>query len=63
MTYTMKIETFSGLVKTVALPSKGAVAQFVNTYAEQLPVGISVKVSCDVLGVRGVLRGKSLVSK
>jgi hypothetical protein len=25
-----------------------------------LPVGISVKMSCDALGVRGTLRGKAL---
>ena len=59
MTYTMKLETFSGEVKTIALPSKGAVAQFISTYPQQLPVGISVKVSCDALGVTGTLRGKA----
>ena len=61
MTYTMKLETFSGEVKTIALPSKGAVAQFVNEYPNKLPVGISVKVACDSLGIRGTLRGKALV--
>ena len=60
MTYTMKIETFNGSVKTISLPSKGAVAQFVSTYPNQLPVGVSVKVSCDLLGIRGVLKGKAL---
>lgn len=59
MTYTIKLETFNGSVKSVALPSKGAVAQFINTYPQQLPVGISVKMSCDVLGIRGTLRGLS----
>jgi len=61
MTYTMKLETFSGEVKSIALPSKGAVAQFISTYPEKLPVGISVKVACDALGIRGTLRGKALV--
>ena len=61
MTYTMKIETFGGSVKTISLPSKGAVAQFVSTYPSQLPVGVSVKVSCDMLGIQGTLRGKALV--
>lgn len=56
--YAVKIETFSGEVKTISLPSQGAVAQFINTYPTQLPVGISVKISCDALGVRGTLRGK-----
>ena len=61
MTYTVKLETFNGAVKNINLPSKGAVAQFINTYPSQLPVGVSVKVACDVLGVRGTLRGKGLV--
>ena len=59
MTYTIKLETFNGAVKTITLPSQGAVAQFINTYPNQLPVGVSVKVACDVLGVRGTLRGKA----
>ena len=57
--YNVKLETFSGEVKTISLPSRGAVAQFVNNYPNQLPVGISVKIACDSLGVRGVLRGKA----
>jgi hypothetical protein len=61
MTYTVKLETFSGEAKSIALPSKGAVAQFISTYTEKLPVGISVKVACDALGVSGTLRGKALV--
>jgi len=59
MSYTVKLETFTGSVKTISLPSKGAVAQFINTYPTQLPVGVSVKLSCDALGVRGTLRGKA----
>ena len=61
MTYTVKLETYNGSVKNINLPSKGAVAQFINTYPNQLPVGVSVKVSCDMLSVRGILRGKALV--
>ena len=57
MTYTINLETYNGSVKKINLPSKGAVAQFINTYPNQLPVGVSVKVACDVLGVRGTLRG------
>lgn len=57
MTYTVNLETFNGSVKKIALPSKGAVAQFISQYPQTLPVGISVKVSCDALGVRGTLRG------
>lgn len=60
MTYQVKLETFSGEVKTISLPSRGAVAQFISTYPKQLPVGISVKFDCDLLGVRGTLRGEKL---
>ena len=59
MTYTIKLETFSGEVKKIALPSQGAVAQFINEYPNTLPVGVSVKLSCDALGVAGTLRGKA----
>ena len=55
--YKVNLETFSGTVKTISLPSKGAVAQFISQYPQTLPVGISVKISCDALGVRGTLRG------
>jgi hypothetical protein len=57
--YKLNLETFNGTVKTISLPSKGAVAQFISTYPTQLPVGVSVKVACDSLGIRGTLRGTS----
>jgi hypothetical protein len=57
MTYTVTLETFSGSTKKINLASKGAVAQFISQYPQTLPVGISVKMSCDALGVRGTLRG------
>jgi hypothetical protein len=60
MTYTINLETFNGSVKKIFLPSKGAVAQFISNYPNQLPVGISVKLSCDALGVRGTIRGKAV---
>ena len=60
MTYTINLETYNGATKKINLASKGAVAQFINTYPNQLPVGVSVKVACDVLGIRGTLRGKGL---
>lgn len=59
MSYTVKLETFSGSVKSISLPSKGAVAQFISNYPNQLPVGVSVKLSCDALGVAGTIRGKA----
>ena len=59
MAYTVKLETFNGSVKKINLPSKGAVAQFVNEYPNTLPVGVSVKIACDTLGITGTLRGKA----
>lgn len=61
--YKVKLETFSGEVKTISLPSKGAVAQFVNQYPQTLPVGVSVKIACDTLGITGTLRGTSTLTK
>jgi hypothetical protein len=57
--YKVNLETFNGTVKTISLPSRGAVAQFISTYPNTLPVGVSVKVACDTLGIRGTLRGKA----
>jgi hypothetical protein len=57
--YNLTLETFNGTVKTISLPSKGAVAQFISTYPNTLPVGVSVKIACDALGVSGTLRGKA----
>ena len=59
MNYIVNLETFSGSVKSIQLPSKGAVAQFVNEYPNTLPVGVSVKIACDTLGITGTLRGKA----
>jgi hypothetical protein len=61
MTYTITLETFSGSTSKINLPSKGAVAQFITQYPQTLPLGISVKMSCDALGVRGTLRGKATI--
>jgi hypothetical protein len=60
MTYTIKLETFNGAVKKINLSTKGQVADFINQYPNQLPVGVSVKLDCDALGIRGTLRGKAL---
>jgi hypothetical protein len=61
MTYTVTLETFSGSTKKINLSSKGQVAQFISTYPTQLPVGVSVKIACDALGIRGTLRGKAVL--
>jgi hypothetical protein len=60
--YKVKLESFNGSVKTISLPSKGAVAQFVSQYPTQLPVGVSVKIACDTLGISGTLRGTSTLT-
>jgi len=60
MTYTIRLETYNGAVKKINLSTKGQVADFINQYPNQLPVGISVKLDCDALGIRGTLRGKAL---
>lgn len=57
--YKVKLETFNGSVSTIELPSKGAVAQFISAYPSKLPAGIAVKISCDLLGIRGTLTGKA----
>jgi hypothetical protein len=62
MTYTITLETFNGSTKKINLASKGAVAKFVMEYPQQLPVGISVKMSCDALGLRGTMRGKAVLN-
>jgi len=61
MSYNVKLETFTGSVKTISLPSKGAVAQFISNYPNTLPVGVSVKVACDALSISGTLRGKAIL--
>jgi hypothetical protein len=62
MTYTVTLETFSGSTKKISLASKGAVAQFISQYPTQLPVGVSVKIACDTLGISGTLRGTSTLT-
>lgn len=57
--YKVKLETANGSVKTISLPSRGAVAQFISTYPTQVPVGISMRISCDALSISGILRGKA----
>jgi hypothetical protein len=61
MTYTITLETFSGSTKKINLATRGAVAQFVSQYPNTLPVGVSVKIACDSLGIRGTLRGKAVL--
>ena len=62
MTYTVTLETFSGSTKKINFASKGAVAQFVSQYPTQLPVGVSVKIACDTLGLSGTIRGTRVLT-
>ena len=62
MTYTLTLETFNGSTKKINLASRGAVAQFISQYPTQLPVGVSVKVACDSLGLSGTIRGTRLLT-
>ena len=57
--YKVKLETFNGSTKTIQLPSKGAVAQFISEYPNTLPIGVSIKVACDALSISGTLKGKA----
>jgi hypothetical protein len=59
--YAIKLETFSGSINTINLSTKGQVAEFISTYPTKLPVGIAVKISCDLLGIRGTLTGKKAI--
>ena len=59
--YKITLETFNGSVKEIALPSRGAVAQFISQYPTQLPVGVSVKIACDTLSISGTLKGKAIL--
>ena len=61
MNYIVKLESFNGSTKSITLPSKGAVAQFISTYPTQIPVGIAMRVTCDALCVSGILRGKKVL--
>lgn len=57
--YKVKIETFGGSVRTIDLPTKNSVNQFVNEYPKQLAKGTAVKITCDLLGIRGSIVGKA----
>lgn len=59
--YKVMLETFNGNTSVISLPSKGAVAQFINEYPKKLPVGISIRINCDALGIRGTLTGKAVI--
>ena len=55
--YKIKLENFNGSVSTVNLSTKEQVQEFISVYPSKLPIGTALKVSCDLLGIRGTLRG------
>lgn len=57
--YKVRLEMAGGAVHNLNLPSKGAVAQFISQYPNQIPVGIAIRVTCDALSISGILRGKA----
>jgi hypothetical protein len=57
--YKVKLESFNGNVSTITLPNKEAVESFISAYPEKLPTGTAIKVSCDLLGIRGSIVGKA----
>jgi hypothetical protein len=57
--YKVKLESFNGNVATISLPDKEAVESFIATYPDKLPMGTAIKVSCDLLGIRGSVIGKA----
>lgn len=58
MTYQIRIETSTGEVKKVNLWSKGATLDFIKSYPNHLPVGVRVKLDCDLLGITGYVSGR-----
>jgi len=55
MTYTLTLETFNGSTKKINLSTKGQVAQFINNYPSQLPVGIPFSITSRYFR-KGILR-------
>ena len=58
MTYQIRIETVSGETRKVSLTTKGAAQDFIKNYPKHLPVGVRVKLDCDLLGVSGYVSGR-----
>ena len=56
--YKVRLESFSGNVANVELPSKEAVDNFLNEYPNKINKGVAIRVSCDTLGIQGTLIGR-----
>jgi hypothetical protein len=52
------ITTFNGNTKLFAFPTADHVHNYVKNLASVLPITMSVKVSCDLLGISGVIKGE-----
>jgi hypothetical protein len=55
----IKLTTFNGNTKVIALNNANAVHNYINNLANALPKTITLQVSCDTLGISGHLKGKN----
>ncbi len=59
--YKVKLETFNGSVRTIDLPTKNSVEEFIAKYPQRLPLGVAIRVACDALSISGTLVGKAKI--
>jgi hypothetical protein len=55
----VKLTTFNGNTKVIALNNADAVHNYINNLANALPKTMSLQVSCDALCISGVIKGKN----
>jgi hypothetical protein len=55
----IKLTTFNGNTKVIALNNANAVHDYINNLANVLPKTMSLQVSCDALCISGVIKGKN----
>jgi hypothetical protein len=59
--YKVRLESFNGNVATVTLPNVESVNKFLEEYPSKIGSGVSLRVSCDALGITGTLIGKNKI--
>lgn len=52
------ITSMSGNTKTIELPNKKSLYDFIEMYQKRLPNGQRVKITCDLVGVDGYIQGQ-----
>lgn len=52
------VTTFNGNTKIFAFPTTDNAHNYINNLASVLPKTMSVKVSCDLIGISGVIKGE-----